>query len=241
MEQKSLLDKVQVVFTILTSLILGIGGFVINSNQQEISNGISRLEQTVSTVEAMGPYFEMLAGSDPAKAKMAAYALYMLNERDPQMTVSLVLAANREELDNVLKDIGNRDPKILNILAAKITSKEGETKESAPQSELEASAKNIIQSISTESSGWSYLGTYSDNKWSASTIKIGNELPEAGAVYEIIDDVYLRDNKPTFKLFKYKLGNVSGVIKKGQEIRIDKLDTDVGLNRVWAEVTVISR
>jgi hypothetical protein len=239
MAQNNLWDKVQVIFTILTPLILGVGGYIINSTQQEISNSISRLEQTVSSVEAMGPYFEMLAKGDSAQAKMAAYALYMLNKEDPEMTVSLVLAANRNELNDVLKDIANRDPNILKIVSESIISKEGETTVSAPESEIEASAKNIIQSISTESSGWSYIGTYANNKWSGLTIEKGNGLPEVGAVYKVIDDVYIRDSKPTFPL--YKLGKILGAIKVGQEIRIDNLDSDVGKNRVWAEVTVISR
>lgn len=239
MTQKNLWYKVQVIFTILTPLILGIGGFIINSTQQKISNSISSLEQTVSTVEAMRPYFDMLAGSNPAQAKMAAYALYMLNKEEPEITVSLILAANRKELNDVLIDIGNRDPNILAIVSKAVFSKEGETTEMAPKSEIEASAKNIIQSISTKSSGWSYLGTFVDNKWSISTIKIGNELPREGKVYKIIDDVYIRNSKPTFPL--YELGKILGVLKVGEEIRVDKLDTDVGRNRVWAKVTVISR
>jgi hypothetical protein len=239
MAQKNLWDKVQVIFTILTPLILGIGGFIINSTQQEISKSISRLEQTVSSVEAMRPYFDMLAGNNTAQAKMAAYALYMLNSEDPEMAVSLILAANRKELNEVLKDIGNRDPNILAIVSKAVISKEGETTEIAPRSEMEASAKNIIQSISTESSGWSYLGTFVDSKWSGSTIEIGNKLPKKEEIYKIIDDVYLRDSKPIFPL--YKLGKILGVLKLGEEIRIDELDTDVGRNRVWAKVTVISR
>lgn len=239
MAQKTLWDKVQVIFTILTPLILGIGGFFINATQQEISNSISRLEQTVSSVEAMRPYFDMLAGSNPAQARMAAYALYMLNKEDPEMTVSLILAANRKELNDVLKDIGNRDPNILAIVSKTVISKEGETAEIVPKSEMEVSVKNIIQSISTVSSGWSYLGTFVDNKWSKSTIKIGNELPKEGEGYKVIDDVYLRDSKPTFPL--YKLGKILGVLKVGEQIRIDKLDADVGRNRVWAKVTVMSR
>lgn len=239
MGQKNFLDIVQVIFTILTPLILGVGGFFINSTQQEISNSISRLEQTVSSVEAMRPYFDMLAGDDPAQAKMAAYALYMLNSEDPEMAVSLILSANRKELNEVLKDIGNRDPNILAIVSKAVISKEGETTEITPKSEMEASAKNIIQSISTESSGWTYLGTFVDNKWSRSTVEISNKLPKKGEIYKIIDDVYLRDSKPIFPL--YKLGKILGVLKLGEEIRIDKLDTDVGRNRVWAKVTVISR
>ena len=239
MAQKNIWDILQVIFTILTPIVLGIGGVIINSTQQEISNNISRLEQTVSSVEAMRPYFDMLAGSDPAQAKMAAYALYMLNKEDPEMAVSLILAASRKELDDVLKDIGNRDPNVLAIVSKAVISKEGETLEISTKSEIEKSAKSIIQSISTESSGWSFLGTFDDKKWSKSTIKIGNELPKEGKVYEIIDDVYLRDDKPKFPL--YKLGKILGVLKKGEKIRIDKLEADVGQNRVWAKITVASR
>jgi hypothetical protein len=239
MAQKNIWDIVQIIFTILTPLVLFVGGIIINSTQQEISNNISKLEQTVSSVEAMRPYFDMLAGEDPAQAKMAAYALYMLNKEDPEMAVSLILAASREELNDVLKDIGNRDPNVLAFVSNAVISKEGETAENSTKSQIETSAKSIIQSISTESSGWSFLGTFDGKKWSKSTIKIGNELPEEGKVYEIIDDVYLRDDKPKFPL--YKLGKILGVLKEREKIRIDKLEADVGQNRVWAKVTVASR
>jgi len=239
MPQTNLWNKVQVVFTILTPLVLGVGGFFINSAQHDISNSISRLEQTVSSVEAMRPYFDMLAGNNPAQAKMAAYALYMLNKEDPEMTVSLILAANRKELNDVLKDIGNRDANILAIVSKAIISKEGERTGSAPKSEIEASAKNIIQSISAQSSGWSYLGTFGDKKWSGATIRIANELPEEGKAYVVVDDIYLRDSKPKFPL--YKLGKILGVIKAGEKIRIDTLEDGVGKNRVWAQVSVVGR
>jgi len=240
MAKKDLWDKVQIFFIILTPLILGIGGFFINSAQQEISDNISKLEQTVSTVEAMIPYFDMLVGDDTNKAKMAAYALYMLNKEDPEMAVSLILAANRGELIDVLKDLGNRDTLILSIVAKAVTSKEGETEVlDTIKSEIEISAKEIIQSISTKSSGWLYLGNFEGGKWTKRTIKIVKELPKEGDKYTVIDDVYLRDSKP--KLPLYKLGKILGVIKVGEEIKIDIVDTDVGRNRVWAKVTVVSR
>ena len=204
MEQKTLWDKLQIIFTILTPLTLGVGGFIINSTQQEISHNIMRLEQTVASVEAMKPYFEMLAGNNTAQAKMAAYALYMLNKNDPEMSVSLILAANRKELNEVLKDIGNRDPNILAIVSKAVISKEGETNVNGDRSEIEVSVKNIIQSISKESSGWTYLGTFVDNKWYKSTIKIGNATPKVGEIYKVTDDVFIRDSKPTSPL--YQLG-----------------------------------
>lgn len=239
MAQKTLWDKLQVIFTIITPIILGVGGFIINSSQQEISNNISKLKQTVSSVEAMKPFFEMLAGNNNAQAKMAAYALYILNKDDPDMAVSLILAANRKECNDALKEIGIRDPNILNIIRKAVISKEGETTEIEQRSEIEVSAKNIIQSISKETSGWTYLGTFQGNKWSKTTIKIGNELPKMGEGFKVIDDVYIRDSKPTFPL--YQLGKILGVLKVGEEIRIDELDTDVGRNRVWAKVSVMSR
>ncbi len=72
---KSTLDKIQSLMTILTPILVVAIGAYLNQN-------ITRVESEIKNVEAMKPYFDMMAGEDAAKAKMAAYALYMLNRED---------------------------------------------------------------------------------------------------------------------------------------------------------------
>ncbi len=239
MDKKSLWDKIQIIFTVLTPLILGIGGFYINMGQKQISENISHLQNTVATVDAMKPYFDMLVGEEAAKAKMAAYALYMLNREEPELLVSIIVAANRKDLNDVLKDLGSRDPKILSLVSKAIISKEGVVSSARVKSNIEMNAQNIIESISTQTTGWSFIGTFKDSSWINKTIAIGSQLPVVNKVYKVIDDVYLRDSKP--HLPDYQLGEVLGVIKAGEVIRIDELDPNVGNNRVWAKVAVVFR
>lgn len=236
MAQKDFLDRVQVIFTVLTPLLLGVGGFFISSSQSKISESLDRLEKTISSVEAMKPYFDMLAGEDPAKAKMAGYALYMLNREEPDMAVRFIMAANHREVPyEILAELGKKDRRILDIVGNMVLSKEGETE--GVQNPIEASAKSIIQDIATESVGWSFMGTFDGEEWSKPTIRIGNELPTTGKSYEIVDDVYLRESKP--ELPSYKLGKILSVLKVGDKIRVEELTSTAGGGRVWAKVSIV--
>ena len=60
------------------------------------------MEHSIANVEAMAPYFEMMADTNKAKSKMAAYALYMLKLDDPEMAASVILAPGKPELLDVL-------------------------------------------------------------------------------------------------------------------------------------------
>lgn len=117
---KNIWDIIQIIFTILTTIVAGIWGFYIHSSQQEsnriqnkinekqqeISNKLSVLEKTISAVEVMEPYFDKIIDPHPAKRKLAAYALYMLNKDDPEMVVNLIASASvpdRMELREVLE------------------------------------------------------------------------------------------------------------------------------------------
>ena len=82
-----------------------------------------------------------------------------------------------------------------------------------------------------------YLGTFDGKKWAARQLDIGDSLPEQDKVYRVVDDTYLRSDKPSFPL--YKLSNAIGVVKRGDEVRIGRLEANVGKNRVWARVRVI--
>ncbi|MBN1931811.1 MAG: hypothetical protein JW786_09415 [Desulfobacterales bacterium] len=112
------------------------------------------------------------------------------------------------------------------------------------KTETDQSVENIIENIQKEISetttaGWIYLGTFKEGKWQKATIEVGNQMAEIGAAYQIMDDVYLRNKKPAFPL--YKLGQILGVVKVGETIKIMEIDEDVGKNRVWAKVAITSR
>ncbi len=95
--------RLQAVATILTPIILGIGGLVLTLQGQNTSQRLEAIAQTVSAVSAMEPYIDLLAGESPQKAKMAAYALYKLNSTDKKGAVYIILAADRKESNEVLE------------------------------------------------------------------------------------------------------------------------------------------
>ena len=74
-KDKSTFDRFQSLMTILTPILVVAIGAYLNQN-------ITRVESEIKNVEAMKEFFELIAGEDVGKAKMAAYALYMLNKED---------------------------------------------------------------------------------------------------------------------------------------------------------------
>src|SRR5207244_2958435 len=103
-----------------------------------------------------------------------------------------------------------------------------------------ASREEILEALQTAKSGWCYLGNFSKNTWSRKTIQIGdNEFPKPDTVYQIIDDVYLRDKEPQPP--NYTLGAVIGINREGGKIKIDKVVQIPDKDWVWAKVTVISQ
>jgi hypothetical protein len=248
-------DKTQVIFTIVTALTTGIWGAFIHINQQktndiqqeislrqqDISNKLATLDRSIKSVDSMVPYVDKVVDKDIPKSKLAAYALYILNRDNPQMAVSMILAADKKELYDVLKDIGKRDDKILKLISEALP-KEAETaagpKAMATKSEATKSIENIMQAIQTATSGWCYLGTYESNRWSKTTIAISsNTLPQQGNTYNIIDDVYLRDKEPLPP--NYTLGNIIRVTKIGEKIKVKQVVQIEGKNWIWAKVDAI--
>jgi hypothetical protein len=59
---KSAFDRIQSVLTIITPVLVVAIGAYLNQN-------ITRVESEIKIVVAMKPYFDMMAGSDSAKAK----------------------------------------------------------------------------------------------------------------------------------------------------------------------------
>lgn len=74
--------KLQATATILTPILLGLGGFFISNEQQKTTQYLQEIAQTVNAVQAMEPYIDLLAEGTSNKAKMAAYALYKLSPGD---------------------------------------------------------------------------------------------------------------------------------------------------------------
>ncbi|HEU0012327.1 MAG TPA: hypothetical protein VFQ45_01515 [Longimicrobium sp.] len=223
--------------SILTPLILGIGGWYLNQSQQELSRNISHLQTTVATVEAMPPYFDMLVKPETAQAKMAAYALYMLKRDDPQMVVSLILASNREELKEVLIDLGSRDTLVYRHIASRIISREGANESSDTfKIRTETAAQEILAEIPTTNSGWVYFGTFSRGRWGhGPTVSIGSVLPEPGKLYRTNRPLNIREALPSSD---YQMANAIGVVRRGEVMKVHEVHPRIVGNHVWAKVTI---
>ena len=240
--------RLQAVATILTPILLGVGGLILSDQARDTSRQLEEIAQTVSAVSAMAPYIDLLAGDSPQKAKMAAYALYKLNLKDKRAAIYIILAADRQESNEVLERLAGDDPEVRSIVGGVIGQTEAAQRAGvdvkapdpdevpvATQAALTSAALKISRSYMLE--GWMYVGTFKDGHWQARQLEIGGSLPEAQKVYTVADDTYLRSGKPAFPL--YKLSDAVGVAKKGDRILITELDADVGKNRVWARVRVM--
>lgn len=240
--------RLQAIATILTPILLGIGGFIISDQARDTSRQLEEIAQTVSAVSAMEPYIDLLAGDSPQKAKMAAYALYKLNLNDKRAAIYIILAADRQASNEVLERLASDDPDVRSIVGAVIGKTEASQRASldskspdpdevpvASQAALTSAALKISRSYMLE--GWMYLGTFKNGHWEARQLEINGSLPKEQEVYSVVDDTYLRSGKPSFPL--YKLSDAVGVAKVGDRILITELDSDVGKNRVWAHVRVM--
>ncbi|HET6763648.1 MAG TPA: hypothetical protein VFH27_08245, partial [Longimicrobiaceae bacterium] len=94
---------------IIAPLLLGAGGFYLNARQDATDERIKAYHTTSEQMDATSKYFAYLTDPQPAKAKMGAYAIYMLNRENPELAVSLILAPERKELISVLRDLAFRD------------------------------------------------------------------------------------------------------------------------------------
>ncbi|NOX67553.1 MAG: hypothetical protein GXP15_00020 [Gammaproteobacteria bacterium] len=231
--EKSAFDKIQSALVVLTPILVVVFGAYLNQN-------ITKVESQIKNVEAMKPYFDMMAGEDPAKAKMAAYALYMLNKEDPSMAVSMIMAPQNPELMGVLIDLGSREPKIWNEVK-KILDTADETR---GVTKMQEAAQEIIGGIGTtattattrEIQGWSYLGDFTPPvKDSRIKLDKGEIVPVQGQSYELKQAVNVRADKPRSP--DYSLARITGVAAAGSTVVIDELDIDKN-DRVWAKVSV---
>jgi hypothetical protein len=237
--------RVQTIFTVLTPLVLGVGGYFLNINQQSLSQEISALQQTIAQVEVMQPYIDMIVGEDTSKARTAAYALYMLRKDDPQIVIDLVLASDNQALHSVLVDLIKRDPELRSLIFVAMRSKEGEFPVSlGPQ---EKAARAILAEVTAAHRGWCYLGTFQNYRLHrGGKIELGvaemdqvnlesltididipkGKGPESSYIiaphdrFDIIRSTYVREQPPTKS---YELGAVAGVLEQGAKISLKDL------------------
>jgi len=230
--EKSTFEKIQSALAVLTPiLVVGFGAY--------LNQNITKVENQIKNVEAMKPYFDMMAGDDPGTAKMAAYALYMLNKDDPSMAVSMIMAPQKSELMDVLIDLGSREPKIWDEVK-KILDTADETRGETPMQET---AQKIIGGIGTVATtvtsakivGWCYLGDFSSPESVRIKLDKGETLPKEDGSYELIQAVNVRADMPRSPT--YSLANITGVAAAGSTIEIVEMDMD-SKKRVWAKVSV---
>ena len=249
--EKSRFNQFQTVVTIVTPVIVAIGGFYGYVLQKEVTDAeakISEIQTSIRNVEAMETYFKMMGGDNNAEAKMAAYALYMLNKEDPEMAVSMIMAPGKEDLMSVLIDLGSREPKIFRevqkILETQDDTREGTSMQQTAQriiggiGSAPIAASDDTQKAAEDIGGWSYLGNFATGKDTRIDVP-GGALPNKGSTYTLKMGVNLRSDYPR-KGNSYKQGGVIGVAAKGDEITITNLDVD-SKKRVWAQVQLAAQ
>jgi hypothetical protein len=272
--EKSTFIRFQSLVTILTPVIVAVGGFYGYLLQKDVAaaelkataaqNQIAEIETSIRNVEAMETYFKMMGGDNDAEAKMAAYALYMLNKDDPEMAVSMIMAPGKDYLVSVLIDLGSREPKIFaevqKILATQDDSRDGTDMQKAAQKIIwdigtPASFANAATDAATDPGtdaaldpatvaatddpgAWCYLGDFGDPE-DIRIVLDEETMPEKGIKYTLNRGVNLRSDYPN-KANGWKPAGVTGIARDGDEITIVQLDIDKK-KRVWAKVSVGSR
>ena len=254
---KSKFNQFQSLVTILTPVIVAIGGVYGYMLQKEVTEAeakasaaqtrISQIETSIRNVEAMETYFKMMGGENDAEAKMAAYALYMLNKEDPEMAVSMIMAPGKEDLMSVLIDLGSREPKIFKevqkILETQDDTREGTSMQKTAQTIIGGigSTGNVAATdtdkVSEDTGGWSYFGNFATGEGARIDLPAG-ALPIEGSTYTLNMGVNLRSDYPR-KENKYKQGGVIGVAAEGEEVTITDLNVD-SKKRVWAKIRLAS-
>lgn len=89
--------------------------------------------------------------------------------------------------------------------------------------------------------GWAYLGTYANGEWDNRSIEISDLLlPELGKSYLVIaNSLSIREGYPSFPF--YSLKDRIGFAVRGDLVKIEALEPDIGKSRVWAKVAVYKR
>ena len=255
---KSKFSLFQSTVTVLTPVMVlsgSIWGFLLERDvtkaddaAQKAQAQIAAIQTSIKSVEAMETYFKMMGGDNNAEAKMAAYALYMLNKGNPEMTVSMIMAPEKEDLLGVLIDLGSRDSDILREVQ-KILESQDDTRKGTS---MQQTAQKIIGDIGSsaiaasageaaapeEAGGWSYLGNFDAREDMRFDVP-GGALPVEGQTYTLDMDVNLRSDYPN-SANGYKSGSITGVARTGEKIVIIESKPDKK-KRVWARISVVSQ
>ena len=202
-------------------------------SQQEISKKVAAL----SAIQAMNPFFDKVAEPNIGKARMAAYAIYLLNKEDPEMAVSLIVASKRNELFDILTDIGNRDPKIMDCVVKHLP-KDGSS--ATGQTQSDAQLNQVIQTIQTATTGYCMFGKPADDKWtkvSGANVKDLTSAPKVGKEYDIARPVYLRSSVPIASGTDLVLGQVVRLNVPTEKVLVKDVKT-LPDGTVWCLVEV---
>jgi len=218
---------------------LAVFAYQADQKASDATGRIAMVESSINKVEAMGEYFKMMAGENNAEAKMAAYALYMLTKEDPEMAVSIIMAAGNDELHEVLRDLGTREESIKKeILRIARSRDDGDNPEEVKLTEMQAGVRKILGAIATSADleGWCYLGDF--EKRSSLRIDLAKGLPVVGESYGLILDANLRAGYPN-KENDYGLASVTGVAAKGATVTVMEIAPG-DKPGVWARIAVSS-
>lgn len=241
---KTKFDRYQGLVAITVPIItaaLAVFAYQADQKASDASGRIAMVESSINKVEAMGEYFKMMAGENNAEAKMAAYALYMLTKEDPEMAVSIIMAAGNDELHEVLRDLGTREESIKSEILRIARSRDDEDNpEEVKLTEMQEGVRAILGDIATSANlqGWCYLGDFKER--SGLRIDLAKGLPVAGKSYKMILDANLRTDYPN-SANDYDLANssITGIAAKGATVMI--MEVEPGSNqRVWARIAVSS-
>ena len=184
-------------------------------SQERVAQKISKL----NAITAMNPFIDKIVDSSPIKARLAAYGLYLLNQEDPEMAVTLIAATKRQEMNEVFKTLGKMKPDTVEFMDKFFrptpSDEVGDNKDQVKYS-------NMLQSMQTATGGYCFFGRYVDNKWAkkAMVAKVPIGLPKPGEEYSVIRKTYLRASFPVIEKNELELGKILGVNRIGNKIKI---------------------
>lgn len=206
-------------------------------SQEQIANNVAKL----NTISAMNPFIDKITDADPAKARIAAYVLYLLNHDNPQMAVTLIAATRRKEMDDVLVDLSNMKPELVEYVGQFISV---DKNDGIVKNNNQESLNRVISKMQKTSKGYCFFGRRIDNKWEkkgmVADFPIG--LPQPGEEYIVSRSTYLRNAFPTIASSHddLNLGKVVGVNGVNNKIRI--LDVKAYFDgAVWCALEIIEQ
>lgn len=199
-------------------------------SQEQIAKNISRL----NSVTAMNPLIDKITEADPAKAKMAAYGLYLLNLDMPEMAVIFIAASKRPEMEEVLETLGKMDAKIIEYVGKFVSASE--------QIGATHRLDRVMQKIQTSNHGYCFFGQFNEGQWAkkAITSNLPKGLPQINEKYIVHRQTYLRASFPVEgEDGILNLGVVRGVNSVANEFRI--LDVRQYSNgSVWCKIEILT-